>query len=76
MSGLPTTKTGIVALALFSNRVGHDILDLCVGLVNILLPIGLVFHLSMLLGTTLLHWLTFLRWLELALVIIVGRPVA
>ena len=76
MSGFRTTEARIVALALFSHRVGHDILDLCGGLVNILLPIGLVFHLSMLPGTSLLHWLPFLPWLELALVIVIGRPIA
>ena len=75
MSGLTTIKTGIVALAFFSHRVGHDILDLCSGFVNILLQIGLVLHLSMLPGTSLLHWLPFLPWLELALVIISRRIV-
>ena len=75
MSGLPTTEARIVALSLFSHRVGHDILDLCGGLVNILLPIELVIHLSLLLGTSLLHWLPFLPWLKLALVIVIGRPI-
>ena len=73
MSGLSTTETRIVALALFSHRVGHDVLDLCGGFVNILLQIGLVLQLSMLPGTSLLHWLHFLPWLELALVIVVCR---
>ena len=72
MSGLPTTEASIDALALLVHWVGHDILDLGGGLVNILLPIGLVFHLSLLLGTSLLHWLYFLPWLKLVLVIIVG----
>ena len=45
------------------------------GLVNILLPIGLVFHLSLLPGTGLLHRLPFLPWLKLALVVVVSRPV-
>ena len=75
MSGLPTTEARIVALALFSHHVGHDILDLCGGFVNILLQIGLVFHLSLLPGTSLLHWLHFLPWLELALVIVISRPI-
>ena len=73
MSGFPTTETRIVALAFFSHRVGHDILDLCSGFVNILLQIGLVIYLSMLLGTSLLHWLHFLPWPELALVIVICR---
>ena len=73
MSGLPTTETRIVALALFSHRVGHDILDLCSGFVNILLQIGLVLYLSMLPGTSLLQWLHVLPWLELALVIVICR---
>ena len=55
--------------------VGHDILDLGGGLVNILLPIGLVFHLSLLPGMSLLHGLPFLPWLKLALVVVVSRPV-
>ena len=76
MSGLPTTEARIVVLALLVHWVGHNILDLCGGLVNIRLSIGLVFHLSMLPGTSLLHWLPFLPWLELALVIVIGRPVA
>ena len=75
MSGLPTTEARIVALALLVHWVGHDILDLSGGLVNILLPIGLVFHLSLLPGTSLLHWLPFLPWLKLALVIVIGRPI-
>ena len=75
MSSLPTTEARIVALALFSHRVGHDILDLCGGLINILLQIGPVLHLSMLPGTSLLHWLHLLPWLELALVIVISRPI-
>src|SRR3989337_1449783 len=75
MSGLPTTEARIVALAFFSHRVGHDILDLCGGFVNILLQIGLVLHLSMLPGTSLLHWLQFLPWLVLAFVIVISRPI-
>ena len=62
MSGLPTTEARIVELALLVYWVGHDILDLGGGLVNILLPIGLLLHLSMLPGTSLLHWLPFLPW--------------
>ena len=73
MSGFPTTEARIVALTLLLHWVCHDILDLSGGLVNILLPIGLVFHLSLLLGTSLLHWLYLLPWLKLALVIVVGR---
>ena len=76
MSGLPTTETGIVASAFFLHWVGYDILDLGSGFVNILLPIGLVLYLSVLPSTSLLHWLTILPSLELALVIIIGRLVA
>ena len=75
MSGLPTTEARIVALALLVHWVGHNILDLGGGLVNILLPIGLVFHLSLLLGTSLLHGLPFLLWLKLAPVVVVSRPI-
>ena len=73
MSGLSATITGIVAQAILHNWVEHVILDLGGGLVNILLPIGLVFYLSLLPGMSLLHWLYFLPWLKLALVIVVGR---
>ena len=75
MSGLPTTEARIVALALLVYWVSHNILDLGGGLVNILLPIGLVFHLSLLPGTSLLHGLPILLWLKLALVIVIDRPV-
>ena len=75
MFGLPTTEARIVALALLVHWVGHDILDLSGGLVNILLPIGLVFHLRLLPGTCLLHGLPFLPWLKLALVVVVSRPI-
>ena len=71
MSGLPTTETGIFALAFFSHRVGYNILDLRRGLVEILLPIGLVLYLCLLPGTSLLHRLNILPWFELALVIII-----
>ena len=75
MSVLPTTEVRIVALALLVHWVGHDILDLSGGLVNILLPIGLVFHLSLLPGTSLLHWLPILLCLKLMLVVVVNRPI-
>ena len=74
MSGLSATITGIVAQAILHNWVEHVILDLGGGLVNILLPIGLVFHLSLLPGTSLLHRLPILLWLKLALVV-VNRPI-
>ena len=75
MSGLPASETRIMALPLLMHWIGHNILDLSGGLVNILLPIGLVFHLSLLPGMSLLHWLPFLPWLKLALVVVVSRPV-
>ena len=71
MFGLPTTETEIVALAFFSHWVGYNILDLRRGLVDILLPIGLVLYLRLLLGTSLLHRLNLLPWFKLALVIII-----
>ena len=76
MSGLPTTEASIDALALLVHWGGHDILDLGGGLVNILLPNGLVFHLSLLPGMSLLHGLPILLWLKLALVIVIDRPLA
>ena len=75
MSVLPTTEARIVALALLVHWVGHDILDLSGGLVNILLPIGLVFHLRLLPGSSLLHWLPILLWLKISLVVVVNRPI-
>ena len=75
MSVLPTTKTRIIALKLLVHWVGHDILDLSGGLVNILLPIGRVFHLSLLPGMSLLHWLSIPLWLKLMLVVVVNRPI-
>ena len=75
MPVLPTIEARIIALTLIPYWVGHDILDLSGGLVNILLPIGLVFHLSLLPGTSLLHGLPILLWLKLALVIVIDRPI-
>ena len=75
MSCLPTAETRIVALTIFAHRAGHDILDLGSGLVNILLPIGSVLNLSLLPSTSLLHWLTILLRLKLAVVIIIGSLV-
>ena len=72
VSGLTTTEARIVALAIVAHRAGHDILDLCSSLVDILLPIGFVLHLSLLPSTSLLHWLHILLWLEFALVVING----
>ena len=60
----------IVALTIVVHWAGHDILDLCSSLVDILLPIGVVLHLSLLPSTILLHWLHILLWLEFALVVI------
>ena len=75
MSGLPTTEARIVAQKLLLHWVGYDILDLSGGLVNILLPIGLILHLSLLLGTSLLHGLPILLWLKLMLVVVVNMPI-
>ena len=66
VSGLTTAEARIVALAIVAHRAGHDILDLCSSLVDILLPIGFVLHLSLLPSTSLLHWLHILLWLEFA----------
>ena len=74
MSVLPTTEARIIALTLLVHWVDHDILDLSGGLVNILLPIWPVFHLSLLSGTSLLYRLPILLWLKLALVV-VNRPI-
>ena len=41
-------------------------------LVDILLPVGFVLHLSLLPSTSLLHWSHILLWLEFALVVING----
>ena len=73
MPSLPTRETRIVALTLFAYRAGHDILDLGSSLVDVLLPIGHVLNLSLLLGTSLLHWLSILLRFELALMIIISR---
>ena len=75
MSGLPTIKAGIVALTFFMHRVGHDVLDLSSGLVNILLPIWFVLDLSLLPSTSILHWLSILLRLEFVLVIIISGHV-
>ena len=75
MSGLPASETRIIALPLLMHWIGPNILDLSGGLVNILLPIGLVFHLSLLPGMSLLHCLPFLSWLKLALVIVIDTLV-
>ena len=62
VSSLTTAETGIVALTIFAHRAGDDILDLSGGLVDILLPIGFVLHLSLLPSTSLLHWFLILLW--------------
>lgn len=60
-------------LTIFAHRAGKNILDLGRGLVNILLPTGLlVLNLSLLPSTGLLHWLSILRGLKLAFMIIIG----
>ena len=75
MSRLPASETRIIALPLLMHWIGHNILDLSGGLVNILLSIWPVFHLSLLPGTSLLHGLPILLWLKLAFVIVIDRPV-
>ena len=70
MSVLPTTEARIIALTLLMHWVGHDILDLSGSLVDILLPVGFVLHLSLLPSTRLLHWLHILLRLEFALVVV------
>ena len=70
MSDLPTVEARIVALTIFAHRTGHDILDLSGSLVDILLPVGFVLHLSLLPSTSLLHGLHILLRLEFALVVI------
>ena len=72
VSGLTTAETCIVALTVFTHRAGHDILDLCSSLVDVLLPIGFVLQLSLLPSTSLLHWLHILLRLEFALVVVNG----
>ena len=71
---LPANETRIIALTLLVHWIGHNILDLSGGLVNILLPIWPVFHLSLLLGTILLHRWPILLWLKLALVVVI-KPI-
>ena len=70
VSGLTTAEARIVALAIVAHRAGHDILDLCSSLVDVLLPIGFVLHLSLLPCMSLLNWLHILLGLEFALVVI------
>ena len=70
MSGLSTTETCVVALTVFTHRIGYNILDLSSGLVDILLPVGFILNLSLLPSTSLLHWLHILLRLEFALVVI------
>ena len=71
MSGQATTKAGVVALTLFMHWDGHNILDLSSGLVQLLLPIWFIFHLSLLPGLGLLNRLPVLLWLKFALVVII-----
>ena len=75
MSGMPANETRIIALALLMCWTGYNILYLSGGLVNILLPIWPVFHLSLLPGMSLLYRLSVLLWLKLALVVVVSRPI-
>ena len=64
VSGLTTAEARIVALTIVAHRAGHDILDLCSSLVDVLLPIGFVLHLSLLPCTSLLHRLHILLGLD------------
>ena len=71
MFGLSIAEAGIVALAIFTYWTGYNILDLSSGLVDILLLVGFVLNLSLLPGTSLLHWLHILLRLEFSLVVII-----
>ena len=71
----PTTEARIIALTLLVYWVGDNILDLGSGLVNVLLPIGLVFYLSLLPGSSLLHRGSFFYWFKLAFVLVISGPV-
>ena len=70
VSGLTTAEARIVVLTIVVHRAGHDILDLCSSLVDVLLPIGFVLHLGLLPCTSLLHWLHILLGLEFVLVVV------
>ena len=75
MSSLSTAQAGVLALTIFTHQTGYNILDLSSGLVDILLPVGFVLHLSLLPCPSLLHWLHILLRLEFVLVIIICGPV-
>ena len=68
--GLTTAEARIVVLTIVAHWAGHDILDLCSSLVDILLPNWFVLNLSLLPSTSLLHWLHILLWLKFALVVV------
>ena len=71
VSSLPTRETCIVALIVFPDRIGHNVLDLVVGLVGILRSGWFKLKLRLLPGTSLLNWLSILPGLELVCMIII-----
>ena len=72
VSGLPTRETCVAALIVFPDRISHNVLDLVVGLVGILLPGWFELKLRLLPGTSLLNWLSILLGLELVFMIIIN----
>src|SRR3990170_542436 len=72
VSGLSTREACIAMLTILPYKVGHNILDLVVGLVGILLPCWLELKLRLLPSTSLLHRLSILLGLELAFAIIIS----
>jgi hypothetical protein len=72
VSGLPTREACIVPLTIFTNWAGHNVLDLILGLVGILLPVRLELKLRLLPSTSLLNYLHILLRLKLALAVIIG----
>ena len=66
--GLLTRETCVGAIIVFPDRIGHNVLDLVVG---ILLPGWFKLKLRLLPGTSLLNWLSILLRFELAFLIII-----
>ena len=72
VSDLPTRETCVAALIVFPDRIGHNVLDLFVGLVGILLPGWFKLKPRLLPGTSLLNWLSILLGLKHAFMIIIN----